>query len=56
MSETNDTIIDLYDHFRDKRAESLVRHIEIGVRTDNISWSKKKRKEYDDRKKQGKAQ
>ena len=51
MSNNNENLIDLYDHFQEKRMDSISRHIESGVRTDNVSWSKKKRKEYDDRRK-----
>ena len=47
-----DNLIDLYDYFREKKSDSIVRHINNGVRVDNQSWSKKKRQEYDDRRKE----
>ena len=56
MSNSNENIIDLYDHFRDKRSDSLSRHLNNGVRVDNQQWSKKKREEYRIRKEQEKAQ
>ena len=45
-------LIDLYDHFRDKRAESLSRHVIEGVRVSNKEWCAKKRQERDERKAQ----